>query len=382
MRHFTQFSVLYTIHYQISGDDLVTLEGNRFNKQINKSITNLFKNALQHSLKSPSQAWFFLSMIRKQKKAAKKRIENEKRGLHVPPFMIASITHNCNLKCKGCYAQAQHRKQELEMDKDRLKSVVGEARDLGVSIILLAGGEPLVRRDEIFEIARGFNEIIFPLFTNGTLLNENTMDRIKTLKNIVPVVSIEGYQEETDQRRGTGVYETLKNVFQRMNKKGVFYGTSITLTQANFETVTEEGFLKDLVYSGCKLFFFVDYVPVKEGTEDWVLTEGQRSSLLERIDRLRSQLPGLFIAFPGDEEAFGGCLAAGRGFIHISPEGNVEPCPFAPFSDTNLKGKSLIEALDSSFLKEIRDNHALLVEGQGGCALWENRELVKSLIHK
>jgi MoaA/NifB/PqqE/SkfB family radical SAM enzyme len=84
---------------------------------------------------------------------------------------------------------------------------------------------------------------------------------------------------------------------------------------------------------------------------------------------------------PGDEEEIGGCLSAGKGFIHISADGNVEPCPFAPYSDTNLRESSLREALQSEFLREIRENHERLSEAEGGCALWVERAWVRSLLH-
>ena len=94
----------------------------------------------------------------------------------------------------------------------------------------------------------------------------------------------------------------------------------------------------------------------------------------------RAQFPAIFVALPSDEEEFGGCLSAGRGFIHVSAEGDLEPCPFAPYSDTNLKDTPLKEALQSEFLRAIRQNHDKLNETEGGCALWVKREWVQSLL--
>ena len=356
------------------------MEDNSFNDLMNKNIIDLLRTALCISLKNFSQALFVLNTISSQKRAARLRLKNEELGVHVPPFMIISITNRCNLACKGCYAQARHKKENSEMSAARLKNIIGEGRELGISIVLLAGGEPLMRKNEILELGRNFPDIIFPLFTNGMLLSDDLMDILKYRKNVIPVVSIEGYEEDTNGRRGIGVFEYLKGVFKRMNDRGMFYGTSITMTRTNFDKVTDESFAKGLIKGGCKLFFFVEYVPVKEGTEEWVLTENQKKSVAGLMDTLRKRLSGIFIAFPGDEEAFGGCLAAGRGFVHISSEGNLEPCPFAPFSDTDLNEKSLKEALNSDFLKTIRQNHNLLNEGQTGCALWENRDYIQTLI--
>lgn len=346
---------------------------------MDKSIFALFKDALLLSLKNPGQFMFVLRALQFQKAAARRRSAHENKGIHVPPFMIASITHRCNLRCAGCYSQAIHKETAKELDAAKLTAILAEARDLGVSIVLLAGGEPLMRREQVIEVTAAFPELIFPMFTNGMLIDEKLLKELKNHKNVVPVISIEGYEEDTDRRRGAGVHQYLMDKFRKMRRMGLFYGTSITLTRSNFDTVTDSRFLKGLIDQGCRLFFFIDYVPVREGTDDWVLSREQQEQIPMLTTRLRQQLPGLFIAFPGDEEALGGCLAAGRGFIHISPEGNVEPCPFSPFSDTSLHDKSLTEALNSELLKTIRQNHNMLTETKGGCALWENREWVESL---
>lgn len=353
-----------------------------FNNRIDKSIHQLFENILKESIKSPSQAAFLLKTIISQKEAAQRRQQNETQGLHVPAFMIASITHQCNLNCAGCYAHAQHKQCAVETDFNRLKSLVGEANELGISIILLAGGEPLVRKYEIMDIAKTYSDVIFPIFTNGLMIDDEMIKSFKSLRNAIPVISIEGLEADTDSRRGLGVYEKTINLYRNLHKNGVFFGCSITVTSNNLDTVTDQQFIRGLIKDGCKLFFFIEYVPVEAGTEQMILTDPQKQLLKQRIDVLRDNHAASFIAFPGDEEYFGGCIASGRGFIHINPAGDLEPCPFAPFSDSNLKNKTLKECLQSDFLKKIRDNHDLLVEKQGGCALWENRELVKSYLKK
>ncbi len=344
---------------------------------MNESIQSLLKDALRISLRHPSMALYILRTMLRQRKAARRRARWDGCGIHVPPFLIASITSRCNLHCKGCFARAHQRPIASEMTLDRWLAILDEARDLGVSFILLAGGEPLLRRD-ILDATRRFPEIVFPVFTNGLLLDDALIAQFREQKNVIPVMSLEGYSEETDGRRGVGVYDQLKRLISRMNG-GLFFGVSLTVTRLNFETVTGEEFIKGLLEAGCSLFFFVEYVPVKEGTEDWVPTPEQRARLLGLVHSFRSRLPGLFIAFPGDEAEMGGCLAAGRGFAHISPEGDLEPCPFAPYSDTSLTGARLREGLQSGLLRTIRDNHEMLSETGGGCALWQNRDWLRSL---
>jgi MoaA/NifB/PqqE/SkfB family radical SAM enzyme len=295
--------------------------------------------------------------------------------------MIASITHRCNLRCKGCYAWAQHALPELEieMSASKLRDVIAEAKELGTSIVLLAGGEPLTR-PEIFDITREFPEIIFPLFTNGTMIDEELIKQLKKQRNVIPVVSLEGRRKETDARRGHGTYDRVLGMMEMMKKEGIFFGTSITLTRKNFESATDDYFVHSLIEAGCRLFFFIDYVPVEPGTESLTLTDGQRHVESQVIAMFRAELPALFIAFPGDEEMYGGCLAAGRGFIHINPEGRVEPCPASPYSDSSVNEKSLKEALQSPLLTAIRESGADLHETGSGCALFNKQEWVRSLI--
>jgi len=265
------------------------------------------------------------------------------------------------------------------MSGEKLRAVLGEARQLGISLVLLAGGEPLTR-PEILDIAGDFPEIVFPLFTNGLLLDQEKAAWLRRRRNVVPVLSLEGHAAETDQRRGRGVYDQLLAKMALLRRHGIFFGTSITLTRRNFATVTGEEFVGELLRAGARLFFFVEYVPVQEGTEDLVLTEEQRAKAQAVLAAYQSRLPGLFIALPGDEEKYGGCLAAGRGFIHLSPEGRLEPCPFAPFSDVSLQEMSLREALNSELLRAIRENGHQLTETRGGCALWAKRDWVQSLL--
>ena len=345
----------------------------------NQNIRGFFKDALRISLGDPGLAYFLLQTIRRQNKAARVRQAWETRGVHVPPFVIASITKRCNLQCKGCYARALHHSPEAEMSADKLRSVIAEAEAMGISIIMIAGGEPLTR-PEILDITRDFPGIIFPMFTNGLLIGDGTISRLKKQRNVVPVISLEGMGAHTDARRGPGVYEHILNRMDALNAQDVLFGTSLTVTRQNFACVTDKRFIDELIAAGCKLFFFVDYVPAQEGTDDLVLTDEQRKRESSLLTSYRAELPGLFVAFPGDEEIYGGCLAAGRGFVHISPEGRLEPCPFSPFSDASLKDLSLKEALQSRFLKTIRESDDHLGETNGGCALWAKREWVGSLL--
>jgi MoaA/NifB/PqqE/SkfB family radical SAM enzyme len=357
--------------------DLKTNSELDFGKVLNGSLNVFFKDALRVALTHPRQAAFFMQTLNWQRKAAKTRLSWDKMGVHVPPIIILSVTSKCNLHCQGCYHQALRSSSESEMSDERLEGLIAEAKDLGVSFMVIGGGEPLTRPG-ILDIAEKYPPIMFLMFTNGLLINEAVIKKMSKSRNIVPLVSLEGYENDTDKRRGAGVYAQALNSIAKLKAKSIFWGSSLTMTRANFADVTNENFIRRLVENGCKLFMLVEYTPVKKGTEDWVLTSEQRIELLRKRNSFRKKYSALFIALPWDEEEIGGCLSSGRGFIHISAEGNVEPCPFIPYSDTNLKHLSLKDALQSKMLKTIRENHGQLEE-KHGCALWEKREWVKSL---
>jgi len=154
---------------------------------LNRAITVFFKDSARITLREPSKALFFLRTAWWQKRAAQKRQRWQNENLHVPPFLIISVTNECNLRCKGCiaFAHREHRPAARELSEHRLRSLVSEAHQLGVSAILLAGGEPLVRR-ELLAITKDFPSIVFPLITNGTLIDETVMRQLKENETSFP----------------------------------------------------------------------------------------------------------------------------------------------------------------------------------------------------
>lgn len=348
-----------------------------FNKIVTNALRVFFKDALRTAFTHPSQAAFFLRTLNWQKKAAKLRSKWTESGIHVPPILIFSVTNKCNLNCGGCYHHALRPSPATELSDERLIKAVAEAKELGVSFVVFAGGEPLTRPG-ILDITKDYPEIMFLIFTNGLLLNDEVLEKMAENRNVVPLVSMEGYQNDTDARRGKGVYEQILKSIAKLKDKGIFWGTTLTMTRSNFDEVTDDKFIRELVNAGCKLFMMIEYTPVEKGTEDWVLTPEQRLDVVKVRNAFRAKYSALFIALPWDEEEIGGCLSAGRGFVHVSSEGNVEPCPFVPYSDTNLKNITLKDALQSNMLRTIRENHDKLEETHG-CALWEKRAWVQSL---
>jgi MoaA/NifB/PqqE/SkfB family radical SAM enzyme len=184
----------------------------------------------------------------------------------------------------------------------------------------------------------------------------------------------------TDERRGPGTFDRLRVLIGELKKRKIFFGVSLTLTRQHFSTITAPDYTKSLVEAGCKFFLYLEYTPTVEGTEDWTLTADQRAQVRDVLSAWRAAYNALFIAVPWDEDDVGGCLSAGRGFVHINPKGDVEPCPFAPFSDSSLRKMSLKDALGSKFFEAIRAVPELARETGEGCILWKERALVMSLL--
>jgi MoaA/NifB/PqqE/SkfB family radical SAM enzyme len=345
----------------------------------NASILRTVCKAVSVTRWNPSLFAFFVKAAILQRASARRRAAWAAGGVHVPPMMITSITNRCNLKCGGCYAAGRPRDDKPEMPVERWREILTEADELGVSIVMVAGGEPFTR-PSFMSLTAEFGRMLFPVFTNGLLLTPETVAALRKRRNLIPVFSLEGGARSTDARRGEGVSARVGRAMESLHRAGVFFGTSITVTRRNHDEVTDPEFIRPLVAGGCRLFFYVEYIPVEEGTENEVLTESQKAGLEALTQSLRDRFKAEFIAFPGDEERYGGCLAAGRGFIHVGPDGSLEPCPFAPYADVRLSEVGLKDALRSDFLAAIRNNHDNLTETRGGCALWANREWVRSLL--
>lgn len=353
-------------------------------RYLNEGIEDIIKSIVKATLANPRESFFLAKYVKAAQKATGKRQKAEARGEHVPPFLIASITGHCNLRCSGCYARVNQgcggEDDEDLLTSSQWRDLFDEAEDLGVAFILLAGGEPLLRRD-VLTAAGTLPNLLFPIFTNGTLLNDEYLKLFDGCRNLIPMLSLEGDESLTDRRRGNGVYRRLLTAMAQLKAKGILYGVSITVTRENLNTVTSAGFLADLAQKGVRGVIYVEYVPFDNEDANLVLDDTTRQRFDEALGQLRENYREMIlIAFPGDEQASGGCLAAGRGFFHINAKGGAEPCPFAPYSDFNVKAGGLKAALQSDLFRKLREDGVLMAEHEGGCTLFDRKDLVAALL--
>lgn len=356
-------------------------------RSMSDAIRRIMVKAYGNVLRNPREAKTVWRLQQTFLKSEKRRAAiKEKEGVDVPPFLICSIATACNLHCKGCYARTngiaadKAEDQKPSLSPDQWKTIFEEAASLGINFALLAGGEPMMRKDILERVAE-VEDMVFPIFTNGTLIGPTYISFLKQHLNMIPVISIEGMEHATDERRGKGMYKRAMMSVDMLHQEDLFFGTSITVTTENFDLVTSDAFVDHLQELGCKLVIYVEYVPTDPGTEYLALSEEDIQRMEAVQERQTERYKGMIIiSFPGDEKLLGGCLAAGRGFFHIGPDGSAEPCPFSPLSDSSVLDLGVKGALASPLFRKLRDAHLVGGEHTGGCALYEHREEVEALL--
>jgi MoaA/NifB/PqqE/SkfB family radical SAM enzyme len=306
-----------------------------------------------------------------QKKAAALRKKAGLGASAVPFMLFISITSGCNLSCAGCYMHDRKQVPGQELSFSELTDLIGQAEALGIAIIGLVGGEPLLRKNEVIALARAFPRLLFTLNTNGLLIDRETAEGLAGCPNLIPLISIEGFRSSTDTRRGEGVFDRLTAACRFLDPRVLFFGCAVTVTRSNIGEVLGEPFIRTMIATGVRAFIFIQYVPAWPDTADLVPTPEERELVIRSMAEFNRKYPAFFASVPGEMEMFGGCLAAGRGFVHINAIGDLEPCPIVPVSDTNIRDMPLKEAIRSPLLRTIRRNHRAL-HANGRCVLRTN----------
>ncbi len=349
------------------GNSLKTLEG-IFLQGIRLQRRGVFKKLLklQTVFRHAVGAWL-------------RRRKIQRKESPLAPIAIAfSPTMRCNLSCEGCYARDYPRDGELSLEA--IDDMLSSAERMGVFLLVVTGGEPLMR-DGILPIFQRHKRLLFLLVTNGKLLDDRAARMIAQAGNIITVVSVEGSKEQTDSRRGNGVYDQVGRAMGHLQNEGVVFGFSATVTRRNFETLGSDEFVDEMVDRGCALGFYTEYIPIGSAANwDMVLEDEERKLFRQRILEIRRSKPMMPVHLPEDEYMPDGkCAAVMGGCVHINSQGYVEPCPFAHFASDNIRDKTLEEALRSPFLARIRSSDAVIRRGRLGCALFENRELLRDI---
>ncbi len=298
-------------------------------------------------------------------------------GLLVPMGIGLSPTMRCNLSCVGCYARFHPR--DGEMSIELIERVVSSAIDAGVFLFVITGGEPFLR-SEMMNIYKKNRSALFMTVTNGTLIDNDTVSDMVKSGNILPIVSIEGTSEQTDKRRGDGVYQKVMRCMSSLKDAGVLFGFSAVLTRSTISTLVSTDFIHEMINAGCTVGVYNDFIPLDSEDMRSVPDDNQRRMFKDNLNRLREKEPIVLLHLPDDEyDVAGRCMAVGDGGMHINAQGYVEPCPFAHFALENVKNHSFKEILRSPFLEAIRKHPTVLQHGKIGCSLVNNHNILKEI---
>ncbi|TET55343.1 MAG: radical SAM protein [Actinobacteria bacterium] len=309
-----------------------------------------------------------------------KKDYRDKYGYTPPSTILISPTMRCNLKCQGCYVQ-NYQKEE-GMDPDLIDSVINQSKEIGINLITILGGEPLIY-PQLFDIFALHKDMVFQVFTNGTLITSEVARRFCKLGNVTPVISIEGFEKQTDDRRGKGVFEKTMKAMDNLRNEGVMFFYYVTSTRKNARIIASDSFVDLMIKKGAVVGWIFNHMPVS-GDMDLSLmpTPQQRDYVRKRTSELRFKKPILLIDFFGDGSIVNGCLAGGKIYLHINSKGDVEPCIFCHFATDNIKQKSLVEVLNSPFFKGIRKMQPYCDNDLRPCMLIDHPHIFRTLVSK
>jgi len=298
-------------------------------------------------------------------------------GFRVPWFMLVDPTERCNYNCIGCWAGSYDRAHELSFE--RFDKLMQEAKELGIYFIVVSGGEPTIY-PHLLDIFKKHNDMAFMFYTNGSLINEKYAERLAEVGNAVPCISVEGFKEKTDWRRGEGAWDRVIKAMDNLKKAGVPFGYSVTETSKNVEEVLSDEFVDFMIDKGAKIAWYFQYIPTgKDPDIKLMLTPEQRLYSYKRVNEIRSKKPFFAADFWNDGIYTDGCIAGSRSYLHITADGGIEPCAFIHLAQGNINEISLKEALQLPFFKEIQKLQPYSDNLLRPCMLVDNPEVFKKI---
>lgn len=310
----------------------------------------------------------------------RQRAAEKEHGCNVPWAILMDPTSACNLHCTGCWAAEYG--DSLNLSYDELDDLITQGKALGTYMYIYSGGEPLVRKKDIIRLCEAHPDCMFLAFTNGTLIDEEFADEMLRVGNFAPAISIEGFEQETDARRGKGTYAATMRAMSMLQRKKLLFGASCCYTSANTETIGSEAFVDLLVDAGAKFAWLFTYMPVGvDAAPELIATPEQRAFMYERIRTYRKTKPLFTMDFWNDGEFVGGCIAGGRIYCHINAHGDVEPCAFIHYSDSNIRDKTLVEAYQSPLFMGYRERQPFNCNHLRPCPLLDNCGALASLVN-
>lgn len=310
------------------------------------------------------------------------RANREKYHCNIPFIILFDPTSACNLKCKGCWAAEYGYKQSLS--NEEMQSIVTQGKEMGTHFYMLTGGEPLIRKNDIIELARNNPDAGFVIYTNATLVDQKFCDDMNEVGNIGLALSLEGTEESNDWRRGDGAYKRTVEAMELLKKNKCLFGISVCYTRKNIDFVTSDEFMDMIIEKGAKYSLMFNYMPIgHDADKELIPTPQQREYIYYWLKKVRNSKTGkpIFVMdFQNDAEYVGGCIAGGRNYFHINSAGDIEPCVFIHYSDANIRTHTLMEALKSPLFTQYYKNQPFNDNHLRPCPMLENPEYLRKMV--
>lgn len=311
----------------------------------------------------------------------KEKKSREEYNCNIPWAILMDPTSACNLKCTGCWASDYGNK--LSMSYETLDNIVEQGKELGIYMYIYSGGEPLMRKKDIIKLCEKHSECTFLAFTNGTLIDDEFAEEMLRVKNFIPAISVEGFEDETDFRRGNGTYKTLINAMEILKNKKLLFGISCCYTSKNVEVIGSEEYFDDMIGKGAKFAWFFTYMPVGvNAVPELMATAEQREYMYKKVREFRKTKPLFTMDFWNDGEYIDGCIAGGRRYLHINANGDIEPCAFIHYSDSNVYEHTLIEAFQRPLFMQYKQNQPFNQNHLRPCPLLDNYNKLAEMVDK
>lgn len=305
----------------------------------------------------------------------------QKYNCNIPWTILLDPTSACNLHCTGCWAAEYGNK--LNLSYDEIDDIIKQGKEMGVYFYIYTGGEPLVRKDDLIRLCEKHDDCVFMAFTNGTLIDEAFADEMLRVKNFVPSISLEGSKEATDSRRGDGVYDKAVKAMKLLREKKLLYGISCCYTSENYDSISSEAYWDMMIEMGAYFVWYFHYMPVgNDASVELMPNPEQRELVYRRIREQRARKPLFAMDFQNDAEFVGGCIAGGKNYLHINANGDLDPCVFIHYSDSNIREKTILEALRSPLFMAYHDGHPFNDNMLRPCPMLENPELLREMVKK
>lgn len=308
----------------------------------------------------------------------RENLEKEK-DVRIPWAILMDPTSACNLHCTGCWAADYG--DRLNLDYATLDSIVRQANEMGTYFFVLSGGEPLVRKKDVIRLCEEHSDSEFLAFTNGTLIDEAFADEMLRVQNFIPAISIEGFEEATDSRRGKGTYQAVCRAMEILKRKKLAFGISCCYTSKNAEVIGSEKYIDDMIAKGAKFAWFFTYIPVgKDAVPELIATPEQREFMYHQIRKFRETKSIFTMDFWNDGEYVKGCIAGGRFYMHINANGDIEPCAFIHYSNCNIHDTTLLEAYQSPLFQAYKKGQPFNENYLRPCPLLDNPEKLAQMV--